>query len=201
MEDTQRVGNKELQRKHLVSTGNDPCSYLTVSFPYYPWWFLRVARHLIFKRKENFHKYKLKAIIIYLVQFKFVCTQLLSIWTFFTLCAKTLSLVSKNIPHTESALSPFFLFYTSFCIHGFQFAYFFKLGFILCKAEQPLGDMGLQEKEENNEKNIRKIFRKRSKKKMPITLHFKLFRSDVKGKHSVGRDFQSLAARRKKLLT
>lgn len=61
--------------------------------------------------------------------------------------------------------------------------------------------MGLQEKEENNEKNIRKISRKRSKKKMPITLHFKLFRSDVKGKHSVGRDFQSLAARRKKLLT
>ena len=61
--------------------------------------------------------------------------------------------------------------------------------------------MGLQEKEENNEKNIRKIFRKRSKKKMPITLYFKLFRSYVKGKHSVGRDFQSLAGRRKKLLT
>ena len=44
--------------------------------------------------------------------------------------------------------------------------YFFQMGFIPCKAEQPLQGMELQEKEEEkDEKDMGKLFRKNPKKK------------------------------------
>ena len=40
-----------------------------------------------------------------------------------------------------------------------------KLGFTLCKVEQPLRDTELKEKEEKDEKDIGKLLRKSSNKK------------------------------------
>ena len=51
----------------------------------------------------------------------------------------------------------------------FFYYYYSELGFTLCKAEQPLQGMELQEKEERkNEADIGKLFRKNSKKKVSI---------------------------------
>ena len=45
------------------------------------------------------------------------------------------------------------------------------------------------------------LFRKATVKSSLLTLEFKALRSKVNGMHSIGREFQSLAAQGKKLLT
>ena len=68
-----------------------------------------------------------------------------------------------------------------------------KLGFTPCKTEQPLQGMQLQEKEAQKEfSTINRCL---------LILDLKPFRLWVKEKHSIGRDFQSLAVRGKRLLT
>ena len=55
--------------------------------------------------------------------------------------------------------------------HDYSIFYYYysQLGFTLCKAEQPLQGMELQENEERkNEADIGKLFRKSSKKKVSI---------------------------------
>ena len=70
------------------------------------------------------------------------------------------------------------------------------------KAEQPLQGMGLQEKEAQKDKSIQEIALKEPTVNTCLsTLYLKPFRSQVKGKYCIGREFQSLAVRGKKLLT
>ena len=76
-----------------------------------------------------------------------------------------------------------------------------KLGFTPCKAEQPLRNMELQEKKVLKDYRIQEICKKRTKSKVSVNSNLKSFRSEVKRKHSIYREFQSLAVRRMKLLT
>ena len=81
---------------------------------------------------------------------------------------------------------------------------FFKLKFTPFKSEKSLQGMQLQEKESQMIKAYRIS---PQKKPIPISnrclliLHLQLFKSQMKGKHSIGREFHSLAVRGKKLLT
>ena len=63
-----------------------------------------------------------------------------------------------------------------------------------CKAEQPLRDMKLQEKEAQQRlKHTGNLFRKKmTVKRCLLILDLQPLRSYVKGNHSVDRDFQSL---------
>ena len=77
---------------------------------------------------------------------------------------------------------------------------FFQLGFSPSWVELPLQGMELQEKEAQKEKIIQKISLERTMCLLILDI-LKPLRSYVKGKHSIGREFQSLAVRGKKLLT
>lgn len=72
------------------------------------------------------------------------------------------------------------------------------MGLTPCKAEQPLQNMEPRRKEENDKKDLGKVFRKIPiKKRCILTLKLKPFRL-VKGKHSAGKKLQGLAVGRKK---
>ena len=71
--------------------------------------------------------------------------------------------------------------------------------FTLCKAEQPLQGMELQEKEA--QKDRKSVCKEPAVKRCQLILDLKPLKSWVKGKHSIGRKFQNLAVRAKKLLT
>ena len=74
------------------------------------------------------------------------------------------------------------------------------MGFIPCKAEQPLRGMEFQGKEAQKDYSIQGICLERtSAKRCLLILDLKSLRSLVKGKHSIGRTFQSLAVRGKLL--
>ena len=76
------------------------------------------------------------------------------------------------------------------------------MGFTSHKAEEPLQGMELQEKVAKKIKAHRKSLQKEpTVNRCLLILHLKPFRSWVKGKHSIGREFQSLAVQGKKLLT
>ena len=76
------------------------------------------------------------------------------------------------------------------------------MGFTPCKAEQQLQVMKLQEKKHKKIKAHKKsIHKEATVKRCLLILDLKLFRSYIKGKHSIGRKFQSLAVPGKKLLT
>ena len=67
---------------------------------------------------------------------------------------------------------------------------FFQLGFTPCKAEQPLQGMKLEEKEA--QKDYRKSVQKEpTVKRCLLILDLNPLRSQVKEKHSIGREFQS----------
>ena len=66
------------------------------------------------------------------------------------------------------------------------------MGFTQCKAEQPLQGMELQ---------VKKSTKTLKHQRNLLILDFRPFRSLVKVKHSIGREFQSLAVQGKKLLT
>ena len=77
---------------------------------------------------------------------------------------------------------------------------FFK--FTPCKAEQPLRSMKFQKMKHKKIKSYGKsVYKEPTVKRCLLILDLKPFRSYVKGKHSIGREFQSLAVRGKKLLT
>ena len=77
---------------------------------------------------------------------------------------------------------------------------FLKSRFTSCKAKQLLWGMELQEKD--IQKSNRKSAQKESTgKSCLLILDLQPFRSQVKRKHSIGREFQSRAVGRKKLLT
>ena len=69
------------------------------------------------------------------------------------------------------------------------------------KLNKHYKSMELKEKEEeNDEKHVKKLFRKNQKiKRCLLTLDLKPFRY-VKGKHSADREFHSLVVRGKRLL-
>ena len=72
------------------------------------------------------------------------------------------------------------------------------MGFAICKAEQPLKDMELQEKKHNTVKACRKSLQKEpTVNRCLLILDFKAFRSQFKGNHSLGRELQSLATQGK----
>ena len=71
--------------------------------------------------------------------------------------------------------------------------YFCSIGTHFRYAEQPLQDMELHEKEEEKDKSIfMKTIQIELKDKRCLILDSKLFKSTVKGKHSAGKEFQSL---------
>ena len=61
--------------------------------------------------------------------------------------------------------------------------------------------MELEEKEEKDEDHRGKLYRKNPRKKVSINSRLKTIYIIVKGKHSVGKELQSLAVQGKKLLT
>ena len=70
---------------------------------------------------------------------------------------------------------------------------YIKLGFTSHKAEEPLQGMELQEKVAKMIKAHRKSLQKEpTVNRCLLILHLKPFRSWVKGKHSIGREFHSL---------
>ena len=75
---------------------------------------------------------------------------------------------------------------------------FLKFGFTPCKTEQPLRGVELQEKKHKKDYRIQK---KPTVERCLLILDLKPLRSQVKGKHSIGRAFQSLVVQGKKLLT
>ena len=78
----------------------------------------------------------------------------------------------------------------------------FLMSFTPYRTEQPLQDMELQEKEEDNAENrIGKLIKWSPKIKCLLILDVKPFRSQVKGMHYAGKEVQSLAVLGKKLLT
>ena len=80
--------------------------------------------------------------------------------------------------------------------------FFFKLGFTLCKAKRPLRGMELPEKKHKKITGYRKSVQKDpAVKRCLLILDLKPLRLQVKGKHYIGREFQSLAVQGKKLLT
>ena len=75
------------------------------------------------------------------------------------------------------------------------------MGFIPCKAEKPQQGKDLQKTaEKKDDKHKRKFFRKNTKIKGTYQLKSLVFRLKVKGNHSVGKEFQSLAVRWEKVL-
>ena len=78
----------------------------------------------------------------------------------------------------------------------------FKMALTPYNAEQPLKDTGLQEMKFKKIKAYKKSDQKTpTDKRFLVILDIKPFMSQVKGEHSVGREFQSPAVRRKNLLT
>ena len=74
--------------------------------------------------------------------------------------------------------------------------------FIISQAEQPLRGMELQEKEVQKDKAYRKsVWKEPIVERCLFILDLQSVISLVKGKYSVGRKFQGLAVRGKKLLT
>ena len=74
--------------------------------------------------------------------------------------------------------------------------------FTPCKAEQPLPGIELQEKEAQKIYTAyRKYIWKESAVNKCLILDIKPFRSYIKAKHSMGREFQSVAVQQEKLLT
>ena len=70
------------------------------------------------------------------------------------------------------------------------------------KAEQPLQGMELQEKEAQKDQSIQEISSERTYSyRCLLILDLKPFRSQVKGKHSISREFENIAVQRKKLMT
>ena len=66
--------------------------------------------------------------------------------------------------------------------------FFFKLGFTPCKAEQPLQGIELQEKKFKKDCRVQKIYLEEpAVKRYLLILDLKPLRSQVKGKHSIGR--------------
>ena len=76
------------------------------------------------------------------------------------------------------------------------------MGFTPCEAEQSLQGMSYKKKEHKKIKAYRKSLYKEPtvNRCLLILLDLKPLRSYVKGKHSLGREFQSVAVQGKKLL-
>ena len=96
---------------------------------------------------------------------------------------------------------------SSFTQANFLYSYFKEsfsgeLGFILCKAEQPLQGMELQKKRCKRIKACRKsLLKEPTVNGCLLILDLKPSRLYVKGKHLIGREFQSVAVWGKKLWT
>ena len=78
------------------------------------------------------------------------------------------------------------------------------MGFTSCKAEQPLRGMELKQKKRSTKEiagHTKSTQQEPTVKRCLLILDLKPLTSQVKGKHSIGREFQSLAVRGKKLLT